>query len=108
VFFYGVSLGGLPIAILAFVLHTISRTRASGRSVVLESHYYACFIAQMLSTVFSAFWLVMLSGIDSNSYFDAYLWVQLVAGVVALPVWRLLLDRATRVRMNRRVFRLAA
>lgn len=108
VFFYGVSLGGVPIALLAIVLHTINRTRGSRRSVVLQSHYYALFLAQMLSTIFSAFWLVMMSGSDINSYFTAYLSVQLVAGVVALPVWRLLLDRATRARLSTRVLRLAA
>jgi MFS family permease len=108
VFFYGVSLGGLPIALLAIVLHMINRTRGSRRPVVLQSLYYACFITQMLSTAFSAFWLVVFSGIDINSYFGAYLTVQLVAGVVALPVWRLLLDRATRSRLDTRVLRLAA
>jgi len=108
VFFYGVSLGGLPIALMAVALHMINRTRGSRRSVVLQSHYYALFIAQMLSTIFSAFWLVMMSAIDGNSYFRAYLVVQLVAGFVALPVWRLLLDRATRARMNGRLLHLAA
>ena len=107
VIFYGVSLGGLPIALLAIVLHIINRTRGSRRSVVLQSHYYGLFIAQMLSTIFSAFWLVMMSGIDVNPYFRTYLSVQLVAGLVALPVWRLLLDRATRARMNGRLLRLA-
>jgi len=108
VFFYGVSLGGLPIALLAIVLHTITRTRGSRRPVVLQSHYYGLFIAQMLSTMFSAFWLVMISGIELDSYFGAYLSMQVVAGVVALPVWRLLLDRATRSRLDTRMLRLTA
>jgi hypothetical protein len=108
VFFYGVSLGGLPIALLALVLHAINRDRGSRRPVVLQSKYYGLFIAQMMSTIFSAFWLATMSWIEPGSYFTAYLLVQLVAGVVALPVWRLLLDRATRARLDTRVLRLAA
>jgi hypothetical protein len=108
VFFYGVSLGGLPIALLAIVLHMINRTRGSRRPVVLQSHYYGLFIAQMLSTIFSAFWLVTMSWIERDSSFSAYLSVQLVGGVIALPVWRLLLDRATRARLDTRLLRSAA
>jgi hypothetical protein len=59
-------------------------------------------------TIFSAFWLATMSWIEPGSSFTACLSVQLVAGVVALPVWRLLLDRATRARLDTGVLRLAA
>lgn len=82
VFFYGASLGGLPIALLAVVL--------------------------VLSTVFSAFCLVVLPASEINSYLGAYLSVQLVAAIGALPLWRRLLERASRARMDARVLQLAA
>src|SRR5262249_2995428 len=105
---FGWLFGGLPLAVLAIVLDTRSRSGAARRSRVLESQHYFCFIGQVITVVLSPFGLLISAMSEFGSYVVVYLCVQFIAGIVAVFSWRRLLHRSSRARMEARVLRLAA
>jgi len=105
---FGLLFGGLPLAAVAIVLDTRSRSGAARRSRALESYHYACFIAQVIAVVLSPLGLLTFAVSEFGSYVGVYLCVQLIAGVVAVFSWRRLLHRSSRARMDARALHLAA
>jgi hypothetical protein len=107
--------GGLPFAMIALIARRIRRVGSALERVFASvAVCHVCLLSQIASILVSAF-LLMPAVWFAPSWHDVvetwpyigYLGAQILAGSVALPTWRVLLDRASRTRLNTRFLRAA-
>jgi hypothetical protein len=95
----GLLFGGLPLAVFALAGHREWRRLTSERVLFVRVRY-AVLTFQIVSVLLSSLWLVLLmprvlwevrhgSIVDGHGPFiPAYLVLQILAGIAAIPVWR--------------------
>ena len=97
--------GGLPVAVFTLVQdRTLRAPAVEGRMVFA---YYPCFMLQLISTFFSAIWVVLMVPFvgemhTRSFFFFAYFGIQLAASVSAIPAWRRAFDEVATARLAAR------